>query len=249
MSPDDPIAGSLDRRYRRCCQPRRHELTRQRWATYPALAGRPIPDIRRAATTADAANNPVVADLLRAHQAGDTDATTVLLCAFIPYVCRDPALTVGPDRIADRWAALGRLLAITDPVRRRPTRRAPIVPPRPRRTHAPPRHPAALQPRPPRRCLPSRPPEVADSHGALDGRHHTIPGAVENQALARLDLQLIADHLRAGTIKPKRWQRLVNSHLYDAHRPVRTLRSQPPRRTASACSPATSPKPLEEGRP
>ena len=66
-------------------------------------------------TTADAANNPVVADLLRAHQAGDTDATTVLLCAFIPYVCRDPALTVGPDRIADRWAALGRLLAITDP--------------------------------------------------------------------------------------------------------------------------------------
>ena len=117
MSPDDPIAASLDRRYRRCCQPRRHERTRQRWSTLPgARRPIPIPDIRH---TADRRRpQPTtrsLADLLRAHQAGDSDATTVLLCAFIPYVCRDPAITVGPDRIADRWAALGRLLAITDP--------------------------------------------------------------------------------------------------------------------------------------
>ena len=226
MSPDDPIAASLDRRYRRCCQPRRHERTRQRWSTLPG-ARRPIhprhPPHRRPPPTAD--HNPVLADLLRAHQAGDSDATTVLLCAFIPYVCRDPAITVGPDRIADRWAALGRLLAITDPadadrpgehrsflhvlvgrMRRHATRLR----------YGPDRHVAA--------ALPDRTSTVADSHGALDGRHHTIPGAVEDQALARLDLQLIADHLRAGTIKPIRWQRLVDSHIYGAHRPIRTLR-------------------------
>jgi hypothetical protein len=215
MSTDDPIAGSLDRRYRRCCQPRRHELTRQRWTTYPALAGRPIPDIRRDATTANAANNPVVADLLRAHQDGDTDATTVLLCAFIPYVCRDPAFTVGPDRIADRWAALGRLLAITDPSSGdQPDEHRSFLLVLVGRMR---RHATRLRYSPDRRVAAALPiPEVADSHRALDGRHHTIPGAVENQALARLDLQLIADHLRAGTIKPKRWQRLVNSNLYDA---------------------------------
>ena len=218
MSPDDPIAANLDRRYRRCCQPRRHERTRQRWSSYPALAGRSLPDIRHTAAAADRRHNPVLADLLRAHQAGDSDATTVLLCAFIPYVCRDPAITVGPDRIADRWAALARLLAITDPadIDRVGEHRAflHVLVGRMRR-HATrlrydaDRHVSSLGYDPDRHVDP-RP----DFDDVFERCHHTTPGAVEDHALARLDLQIIADHLRAGTITPIRWRRLVDSHIY-----------------------------------
>lgn len=218
MSHDDPIAANLDRRYRRCCQPRHHEHIRQRWSSYPALAGRSVPDIRHTAASAERKHNPVLADLLRAHQAGDSDATTVLLCAFIPYVCRDPAIPVGPDRIADRWAALARLLATTDPADadRAGEHRAflHVLVGRMRRHAArlrydPDRHVSSLGYDPDRCAEPHR-----DSHDAIAHRHHTAPGAVEDQALARLDLQIIADHLRAGTITPIRWRRLVDSQIH-----------------------------------
>lgn len=210
MTVPDPIAASLDRRYHSCCQPRRHQRIQTRWQHYPALAGLAIPDIRQALTTPNANHNTLLADLLRAHQSGDGDATTVLLAAFIPYVCSDPAIPIGPDRIADRWAALGHLLATIDPADSdRPDEQRPFLLVLVGRMR---RHAARLRYGPD--------PHTDHTIGGgradvdLDARHPTSPTVVEDHVLARLDLATIARHLQAGTIKPFRWQRLVADRIH-----------------------------------
>ena len=220
MPDPDPVAAGLDRRYHSCCQPRRHQRIQQRWQDYPALAGRTIPDIRHTLTTPAAEHNALLADLLRAHQSGDGDATTVLLSAFIPYVCSDPAITVGPDRIADRWAALGHLLATVDPADgEQPGEQRPFLRVLVGRMR---RHAGRLRYGPDPHVDRSRP---ADDRRDVDlvERHPTSPSVVEDQALARIDLAVIASHLQAGTIKPFRWRRLVADRI---HGPIdRTRRS------------------------
>jgi hypothetical protein len=208
MLKPDPIATALDDHYRSCCQPHRHQRTITRWTPYPGLAGRTIPEIRRQISTLAADHNDVLADLIRAHQAGDSDATTVLLAAFIPYVCSDPAIYVHPDRVADRWAALAHQLAVVDPDEaHRLDNRAlsRVLLGRMRRD-------AARLRLNPDRCVTSTDGTVTE----LD----TQPAAqttVEEQALARIELAAIAAHLQAGTITPARWRRFVRYRIHGIH--------------------------------
>ena len=111
----DPIAAGLDRRFEACCQSRAARRAAARWQTHDALRGLSLREIRRRLATGHPDHNPVLAAMLRAHQSGDGDATTVLLAAFIPYVHHDFNVRLNAERIADRWAALGHLLAVADP--------------------------------------------------------------------------------------------------------------------------------------
>jgi hypothetical protein len=198
-----PIADHIDRRYQRCCHPRRQRRTQQRWSRYPALAGRTVPEIRDALTGCNADHNPTIAALLRAHQAGDDDATTILLAAFTGYVYAYPTLRVIEPLIADRWAAVARLLVVIDPdeahrVGDRPFLK--VIVNRMRRDAARLRY----LPQP---AVPTAPDQLCD----------TVPtraAPVEDQALARIDLAIIGSHVRDGTVAPHHWQLLVAGRVH-----------------------------------
>ena len=202
----DPIAAGVDRRFHACCQPNRARRIQQRWQHDPALAGHDAAHLRRTISGPTAAGNPALAALLRAHQDDDADATSILLAAFIPYVCSDPAIRITPERVADRWAALAHLLAVVDPAeadRRDETRPfLRVLVGRMRRNMT--RFSYGTEPG----CVPVND-AILERHG-----RRTPPAAVEDQALARIDLTVIAGHLHDGTITATRWRRLVDDRIH-----------------------------------
>lgn len=122
MAYDDPILDPLTTQYERCHWPARRRRIAQRWTRYPGLAGKTLEEI--AAVLADPDHhdhNSVGADLLRGHHNGDPDATTVLLVAFRPLVlalgrpAQPHTRRRSLDSRAHLWAAVGKLVATTDP--------------------------------------------------------------------------------------------------------------------------------------
>lgn len=212
-----PIHHLLDHQYRRCLTPTRHARIRTRWANEPALAGLAIPSILDTCAEATVDQNPIVRALLRLHQHGDSDATTVLMVALRPSVAR-VAQTFGAHRLRDDaystlWAAAGHLLATTDP-------------------DVDPRNDAGA----PRVLLSHLATRLRASYRLLDtddrnqnrryrrgqlptivtldpGIHDAAVGNVENQAIARCELRRVADAVNNGVIGHARWRQLVHHRL------------------------------------
>jgi hypothetical protein len=203
MAINHPLADHIDRRYQRCCHPRRQRRTQQRWSRYAALAGRTIPEIRAALTSSGADHNPTIGALLQAHQAGDDDATTVLLAAFTGFVYAYPTLRVIEPLIADRWAAVARLLGVVDPDEAHRVGDRPFLKVLVNRMR---RDAARL------RYLPQ--PAVCTAPDQLGDTVPTRAALVEDHALARIDLATIGAHVRAGAVAPHHWQILVAGRIH-----------------------------------
>lgn len=208
MPARDPIATAIDRRLHRCTWPHLHERIQQRWSTYPALHGRSIDQLRSVLASRNPEQNPIIGDLLHAHQNGDADATTVLLASVIPFVYTDPWIEVHPNISDDRWIAFGRLINTTDPD-----------------------EPRTIGPRPFLRVLAGRMRRDAkrmphiEPIGYGDDRLDTHPShqTVEAQVIARSELDAIRAALDAELLKPGRWEQLVE-HRVNGN-PVPTKRS------------------------
>lgn len=212
-----PIHQILDHQYRRCLAPTRHSRIRTRWADEPALAGLSIPAIIDTCADATVDQNPIVRALLRLHQHGDADATTMLMVALRPSVSRVAqsfsAHRHQDDAYSTLWAAAGHLLATTD---------------------------AELDPRDeagePRVLLSFLATRLRASYRLLDtddrnqnrryrrgqlptivaldpGVHDTAGGNVENQAVAMYELHRVADAVNNGVIGQARWKQLVHHRL------------------------------------
>jgi len=112
-----PIGAHLHMQYQRCVGPHRHDAIIRRWVTDPALAGLRIDDIIKLCSQATVDQNPVIAALLRLHQHGDIDATTVLLIVLHPIAVKVAVSSHGGDRdhLSTIWAAVAHLLATVDP--------------------------------------------------------------------------------------------------------------------------------------
>ncbi len=118
--PRSVISTQLERQLERCRSPHRHRTITARWAgTKPALAGLSIDDILTCCEAGSTDQNPIIAALIELHQAGDSDASTVLMSACAPMVGaaarktstgRVPAATIDTT-----WAALAHVLATINP--------------------------------------------------------------------------------------------------------------------------------------
>jgi hypothetical protein len=203
MAINHPIADHIDRRYERCCHPRHQRRTQQRWSRYSALSGRTIHEIRHALTGTDPDHNPTIAALLHAHQGGDEDATVVLLAAFTGYVYAYPTLRVIEPLIADRWAAVARLLCVVDPDEAHRVGNRPFLKVLVNRM----RRDAARLRYLPQSAVPTAPDQLSDNVP-------TRAALVEDHALARIDLAAIGAHVRSGAVTPRHWQLLVAGRVH-----------------------------------
>lgn len=203
---DHNVAEQIDQVWQRCCQPRHAARIARRWQRWPGLAGLDVTALRhRLAGTPTAEDNTVIVDLLRAHRSGDDDATCLLLAMFVPHVCSDPLLRINCRLVADRWAAVGHLLATVDPDRLNVTGTRPlwwILTGRMRRHATRYRDRTVLE---------------AVDHDVIceDDEPTTHPDSVARHVFARHDLRTIGTCLRDGDIRRRTWRRLIDHRLYD----------------------------------
>ncbi len=214
MPNHDPVLDQLNTLYDRCRTPHRQRVIRRRWVRYPALTGYSVDDIHVVmASPDDPAHNRVAADLLRAHRAGDHDATTVLLGAFRAVVCGIVAYDAfnAPERRALLWAAIGKHLAIIDADQIAASHRPFTI------------TSIGRIRRDARRWLldEHRHDDVAGALEADVGVHRTVTAAtpVEDAAGARCQLSQIAAHIRAGDVTAEQVHELVTYRLTPATRP------------------------------
>jgi len=209
-----------------CSSPRRQTRIVARWANTPALAGldpKTIIDICERATFEQ---NPIVAALIRKHQDRDADATTVLMTTLRPMVI-SVASTRSFGRLTDEmldnyWAAIGYMLATIDPA---------IDPvdrygnPQLFITHLAGLITASRRSLDPteRRWrerrerghieVPLPDHTKASHHVSGSAGLATSATAVEDDAIARLELGRIADVVSTGAIDTDRWNQLVNHRV------------------------------------
>ena len=206
MATRNPIADQLGALYEQCQRPVHHRRIQQRWTRYPALDGITLNHIADVLADPDHPDhNPIAADLLRAHRAGDRDAATVLLIAARPVVRLFNRSRSNPDAsLTHLWAAVGKLIATTDPdatdaspkpfmvtmigrIRRDTARYSAF------HTHG---------------YIPAGRTDT-DISDHLDSRtDHT--SRTENAAIARICLEQIGAHVRSGRHGEDRWQELVH---------------------------------------
>ena len=206
MQPCDPIVACIDERFRRCTWPHQHHLIQERWRLYPALHGHTIDDLRATLGGRNDEQNPVIGDLLHAHQHGDDDATTVLLASVIPFVYTDPWVQMKRNISDDRWIAFGRLINTTDPDEPRRCSQRPFL-----------RVLAGRMRRDAKRMPAAEPIDYCSEH--LDT--HPSVQQVEEQVLARIELDAIKAVLDAELLKPGRWEQLVDHRIHGNPTPDR----------------------------
>ncbi|WP_373068708.1 hypothetical protein [Gemmatimonas sp.] len=199
-----------------------------RWATNTALTGHTPSDIVDICHRPTTDQNPVVAALITLHQNSDDDATTILMAALRPMVLA--AATIrrpGPIRnetIDNDWVAVAHVLATIDPTEE-PTDSdgQPIVYfaflgqqiGRSRRTFDPSarrwlvRHQRGM---PLGGTVPPHDPTTYE----FDLRAGTTPAsAVEDGAIAIIELRRIVHVVNSGQIPRSRWEQLVAHRISD----------------------------------
>jgi hypothetical protein len=116
-----PITRSFRLEYERCLAPSRRRRIEHRWTAEPALAGRAIEGIVEVFRRRQTNQNEILETLIRLHQDGDRDATTVLMVIIYPVVIA-AARRLTSDlqhRYDAAWAAAGHALATIDPAQAR----------------------------------------------------------------------------------------------------------------------------------
>jgi hypothetical protein len=113
----DAVAAHLRTAHTHLTRPARWHRTQHRWATAsPPLATlNPVDFHDRFTDPRHPQHTATCVALLRLHQAGDTDATTLLLTAVAPIVGSVARHHDRANRFDHLWAATARLLATGDP--------------------------------------------------------------------------------------------------------------------------------------
>lgn len=222
------ITARLEQHYQRCNSPRRRAQVMTRWATIPALAGLSPDDIIDICERPTIDQNPVVAALIGLHQNGDHDATTVLMTVLRPMVLATAVKRCGrriDDAVDNDWAAVGHMLgsidADSEPLdangqpdvflthlgKRLGLSRRRLDPPAQRWLI--------------RRQRGTGPKFVLSHPGAISGEFEirggpTTDTSVEDEVLARIELDRIARVVATGQIPRSRWNQLV-AHRVSPH--------------------------------
>lgn len=219
------ITTRLEADYRHCNSPRRRTRLMTRWAPIPALSGLTPTGIVNACEAATFDQNPIVEALIRLHQDGDEDATTVLMTALRPIVIgaiRRRGSVVSHDVLDNDWAAVAHTLATIDPGQ----------PPadsegRPllylnylgnRISHSRRKIDPAT-----RRWLVRRQRDAAVTQTLIDAdlasddsdlrQCSTTATCVEDHAIARVELDRIARAVATGQLPRSRWEQLVDHRI------------------------------------
>jgi hypothetical protein len=113
----DAVAVHLRTAHGQLTRSSRWHRTQTRWATASfSLASLSPEDFRTRFTDPNhLEHTPTCVELLRLHQAGDVDATTLLLTAIAPIVGSLAKRDHRPHRFDHLWAAVARLLATAEP--------------------------------------------------------------------------------------------------------------------------------------
>ena len=116
-----PITRSFRLEYERCLAPSRRRRIEQRWTAEPALSGHAIEGIVDVFRRRQTNQNEILETLIRLHQDGDRDATTVLMVIIHPVVIASARRlnSDGQHRYDAAWAAAGHALATIDPTQAR----------------------------------------------------------------------------------------------------------------------------------
>ena len=209
-----PITAQLDRRLRTCCGPRRQHRIMSRWAGDPALGGLTIEEILTICATPTADQNQVVMALVRRHQAGDDDATTVVLVALNAIVVHVVRRRIHLDWLSEAWASVAYLLATIDPDE--PLRRADgsepvamaVMADRIIRLN---RHLNRDDARYRERVRDRQLTVAGPGSRVLEGK--AMVCSVEDRALARHELSRIREVLAGDPVTADRWTELVGHRL------------------------------------
>jgi hypothetical protein len=202
----DPVTRQLAPLFACCRSSTRQRRIQSRWLRYPTLAGTSVDDV--VAVLGDPNrpdHNAVCADLLRAHQHGDHDATVVLLVACRPLVLAVVQPRHGGDQFPRLWAAVAKALATTDPddVAAGPKPFLVTLIGRIRRDSRR-QHQSQARALVPTGFEDTSVAVQLDRVAARSSR-----SGVEDHAIARLFLRSIGDQLRQGALDAEHWQQLV----------------------------------------
>jgi hypothetical protein len=203
----DPVTHQLVALFARCRSSTRQRRIQARWARFPALADVGVDELVAVLGDPDRPDhNRVCADLLRAHQGGDYDASVVLLVACRPLVLALVQPRHGDDQFPRLWAAVAKALATTTPdqVEANPKPFLVTLIGRLRRDCRR-QHEAQA-----RGFVPTGfdDTSVAIHLDRLCAR--SMLSRVEDDAIARLYLRSIGDQLRRGDLAIEDWRQLVH---------------------------------------
>jgi hypothetical protein len=203
----DPVTRQLAPLFARCRSSTRQRRIQARWARYPALAGVDVDDLVAVLGASDHPDhNPVCADLLRAHQGGDHDATIVLLVACRPLVLALVQPRHGDDQFPRLWAAAAKALATANPdqVEANPKPFLVTLIGRLRRDSRRQHQTQA------RGFVPAGFDETSVAAHLDRLCACSMLSRVEDDAIARLCLRSIGDQLRRGDLAVEDWQQLIH---------------------------------------
>lgn len=245
--PTSSFETQLESHLRRCSSPRRQARIHTRWAHIAALNTLSCDDILRLCRSGSVEQNPIVAALLRLHQAGDEDASTLLLGALRPLVAlfarRRSGGRLNAQFVDTFWAAAGHMLATVDadhdPVNddAGPTTLLAYLGQRLSCSHA---HLDSGTRRQHRRSQRGDNELVRPGEFPLDftdADHHVVATSadiVEVAALSHLEFERVAIVVRDGLIDAERWNELLEHRLGSDERcaPVSTQRRVAVHRTS-----------------
>lgn len=219
------ITTRLEADFRRCYSPRRRTRLMTRWADTRALSGLTPTDIIDICEAATFDQNPIVEALIRLHQDGDEDASTVLMTALRPIVIgaiRRRGSVVSHDVLDNDWAAVAHTLATINPseppvdcegrpllylnyLGNRISHSRRKIDPATRRWLARRQRDAAV----------TQPLIEADlaSDDSETRQCSTSATCVEDHAIARVELDRIARAVATGQLPRSRWEELVDHRI------------------------------------
>lgn len=222
-----PVSEQLQRQLARCRSPRRHSAITTRWGQqHAALEGLSIDEIIDCCARCTTEQNPIVGALVALHQAGDTDASTVLMTVCKPVIFKLAHMFhehgLSCEHIDTMWAALGHALALIDPT-------DVVID-----DDGNPKVFIAIIGSWVADC--KRQLSAADRRHHRDGRHLRMVelsamtaanqnhptrmwddphSNIENTVISRLELAQIADAVRRGDVDADKWQRLLQHRVTD----------------------------------
>jgi len=220
----DSVTTQLERHFELLTRHQAQKRLIARWANDPALTGRTPTAILDLCEQCTVDQNPVVAALLAQHQAGDPDASTVLLTAMRPMIKRVITLrhhtALNRDLLDNYWSAASHLIGSIDPSVQPVQRDGQPTPflsylgdrvythlrkldPAGRRFEDRKREGKLIFP------VDTNP----NDHEYVHPSNRTSSSSVEDAAIARVELGRVRDAVDNGAIAADRWQRLIEHRL------------------------------------